>query len=321
MKLICAYLVCLIHIEPFNITVLPANQVELMNMIVQQYLCRIAVPFCFITSGFLFFRKTEAGNISNGRIKNYCFRNLRLLGLWIMLLFVGDHDHLWYLSAVVFATLVLSFLINKGVSIWKITLFALFTYFIGMLFGGSYSVVAEYLKSFRLFSLMADGFGLLFSSARNGLFFGMIYVLIGAIFATKRIVINIKTAIIGFVISMILLFFELYYLHSAFNLKSGEMYIFLLPASFFLFYIVSHIRLNDKPIYSKIKALGILVFFMHKFVGHFAEIVFAGFNRIFSWNVYAFYSIAIMIVTTILAVTIIKLSEKTGYKWLKYLYS
>ena len=59
-KFICAILVVTIHVKPFG-----ANGSEVftfLNLFLKQYIARIAVPFFFITSGFLLFRKTNHDN-------------------------------------------------------------------------------------------------------------------------------------------------------------------------------------------------------------------------------------------------------------------
>lgn len=64
-KFICAFLVCIIHIPPFKIDLFGFNN---FNFWLQNYLCRIAVPFYFTASGFLLFRKTEFNSCHNRKI-------------------------------------------------------------------------------------------------------------------------------------------------------------------------------------------------------------------------------------------------------------
>ena len=72
-KFICAFLVCVIHIPPFQTDLFGLNH---LNFWLQNYLCRIAVPFYFTASGFLLFRKTEFNNLNQNRIKKYCAKIL-----------------------------------------------------------------------------------------------------------------------------------------------------------------------------------------------------------------------------------------------------
>ena len=53
-KLICAFLVCLLHIKPF---VDAPPQIDRFNFWLQNFPGRIAVPFYFVSSGFLLYKK------------------------------------------------------------------------------------------------------------------------------------------------------------------------------------------------------------------------------------------------------------------------
>ena len=85
-KLLCAFLIIVLHIKPFHTDYLGFDH---LNYWIQNCVCRIAVPFYFTASGFLLFRKMDFSNIDNNRIKSYCFKILRLLGTWTFLLFIG----------------------------------------------------------------------------------------------------------------------------------------------------------------------------------------------------------------------------------------
>ena len=85
-KFICAIMICIMHVQPFSSDVSGFTK---LNFWIQNFPCRIAVPFYFTASGFLLFRKTDFNNLNTDRIKNYSFKILRLLGTWTFLLFVG----------------------------------------------------------------------------------------------------------------------------------------------------------------------------------------------------------------------------------------
>lgn len=134
-KFICAFLVCIIHISP-----LPTESLLYSNYInfgLQQYICRIAVPFYFMASGFFLFRKIDLTNIDTNRIQKYCFKALRLLGTWTLLLVVGRTGHLWYLGALVVAVVLISVLLKYHIKFKYIALLSILLYIIGLL-GDSY---------------------------------------------------------------------------------------------------------------------------------------------------------------------------------------
>ena len=96
-KFLCAILVVAIHIPPLS-SFSDNVYADHLNYGICQYLARIAVPFYFAAAGFLFFRKLDIHNFNAGIFKKYIFKNLRLLGLWTVLLFDGSTGHLWYIG-------------------------------------------------------------------------------------------------------------------------------------------------------------------------------------------------------------------------------
>ena len=52
-KFICAFMVCMIHVPPFQTSVFGLDR---LNFYLMQGVCRIAVPYFFVSSGFLLFR-------------------------------------------------------------------------------------------------------------------------------------------------------------------------------------------------------------------------------------------------------------------------
>lgn len=283
-------------------------------------MCRIAVPFYFAASGFLLFRKTDFNNLNQSRIKNYCFKILRLLGTWTFLLFVGGSGQLWYLGALVLAVIILSTLIKKEIPMRWIVLISVILFCIGLL-GDSYYGFIEPLKSFFIPKLFIVGYDTVFSTTRNGVFFGLIFVLIGALFAQKRIVINNIFAVVGLIVSFILMFLEVYLLKCYSNPKGYDMVFSLLPVIFFLFYLASHIKLKNRPIYGRLRVIGMLIFFTHLFVNYFVGVGIKIFNNIIGINLTAFQFIITILFTTMLAVIIERLSKTNRFYWLKYLFS
>ena len=319
-KFICAYFVCVIHIQPFNVELLGIDKLSYLNFGLQQYLCRIAVPFYFTASGFLLFRKTEFNNLNQNRIKKYCFKILRLLGTWTFLLFVGGSVQLWYLGALVLAVIILSVLIKKETPMRWIVLISFILFFIGLL-GDSYYGFIEPLKQFLIPKIFLVGYETVFSTTRNGVFFGLIFVLLGALFAQKRIVINNVFAVVGLFISLLIMLIEVYLLKQYSHPKDYNMYLSLLPVLFFLFYIVSHIKIKNRPIYQSLRIIGMIVFFTHLFVNYFVGLAIEIANNKTGLNLTVFQFIITLSFTTILAILIERLSKTNRFQWLKYLFS
>ena len=135
-KFLCSYLVCMIHIKP--IVGIDGNIIGYFNYAAQNGFSRIAVPFFFSASGFLLFRKIELNTINTDRIKNYCYKMLILLGLWTVLLFIGNQVQLWYLGGSVIAVALLTVFLRRGYSFVKIGCLTGAIFVLGLLFD-SYS--------------------------------------------------------------------------------------------------------------------------------------------------------------------------------------
>lgn len=70
-KFICAFLICIIHIQLFDLEAIDNNLLSYLNFGLKHCLCRIAVPFYFTASGFFLFRKMDFHSLNEDRIKGY----------------------------------------------------------------------------------------------------------------------------------------------------------------------------------------------------------------------------------------------------------
>ena len=159
--------------------------VRMFNVIISP----IAVPIFFAISGFLFFRKKR-------NIRVFIYRILKLYIVWTIIylpltvwvyynsnlknqyviidfmkkmLFDGTYYHLWYLPSLCFAIFIV-FLLDKIINNNGMLLLGTILYTIGVLVE-TYSIMFPefFWKTYRE----------IFFTTRNGLFFGMIFVIIG----------------------------------------------------------------------------------------------------------------------------------------------
>lgn len=205
-KFICAILVVAIHIKPFG----DNADFRFLNYGIQNYLARIAVPFFFVTSGFLLYRKTSFENFSIERPLKYTLKLFRLYIIWSLIylplniktyisggkgvihslleyvrnfIFTGSYTQLWYLNATIFAVILITILLKRQISPKKIILCAAVFYFLG-LFAQSYFGVIEPLRSLMPnFWNILKLFSKIIVTTRNGLFEGFLFVGIGMFFA------------------------------------------------------------------------------------------------------------------------------------------
>lgn len=248
LRLAAAILVIAIHTSPL------ADFSETGDFILTRVLARIAVPFFFITSGYFllsryhdsdrkfrhFLKKT--GWIYGASILLYLPLNFRngyfsqsqlLPELLKDLIFDGTMYHLWYLPASMLGMLIAWKLVEK-LDFSKGLVMALLLYLIG-LFGDSYYVVVEKLPLLKAFY---DRLFELFDYTRNGLFFAPVFLMLGGFIADERRKLSSVEAGVGFLISLGLLLAEALILHRHGFQRHDSMYVFLLPAMYFLFHLV-----------------------------------------------------------------------------------
>lgn len=248
LRLAAAILVIAIHTSPL------ADFNETGDFILTRVLARIAVPFFFITSGYFllsryhdsdrklrhFLKKT--GWIYGASILLYLPLNFRngyfsqsqlLPELLKDLIFDGTMYHLWYLPASMLGMLIAWKLVEK-LDFSKGLVMALLLYLVG-LFGDSYYVVVEKLPLLKAFY---DRLFELFDYTRNGLFFAPVFLILGGFIADERRKLSSVEAGVGFLISLGLLLAEALILHRHGFQRHDSMYVFLLPAMYFLFHLV-----------------------------------------------------------------------------------
>jgi hypothetical protein len=116
---------------------------------------------------------------------------------------------------------------------------------------------------------------------------------------------------------MALFFVEAFCVHYFNWSLEVDMYIFLVPTVFFLFYITTHIELNHNPIYKHFRELGILIFYCHMFIYPFIEkgLLLLGIKNSLLRDC------GTVVVTIIVSEIIMKLSSNPKYIWIKTIYN
>lgn len=317
-KFLCSLLIFAIHIDLFSEGTSAFG--DSANFWSSQYLCRIAVPFFFVSSGFFLFKKMPLYDLNTDIIKNYCFKILRLLGIWCVLLVLGGIDHLWYLGASVIAIILLSLFLHFGIKFRYICITACLLYIIGLL-GDSYFGIIEPLGKISIFKYIFKAYNFVFSTTRNGVFMGFIFMLMGAAFSRCKINIKPLISFLGFIASMFLLFVEVFLLESGGIPRNYNMYICLIPAVFFLFSFAYTLRLKDRPIYKHLRTIGVLVYFSHILFGELVFKALQGVSSVLGFNPVPFHFLFTLAATLIFAIFINWLSSKEKFKWLCWLWS
>ncbi len=343
-KFICAIMVVMIHIAPFGS---PGETIIIshLNYFVQNYLTRVAVPFFFVCSGFFLYKKTSLAAFSTEPTKKYAMRLFKLYVIWTLIyfplsfkaylrnekdilhavsgyvrscIFQGSYTQLWYFPAIIFAVLLTSFLLYKKLSPKKITIAALILYLIGLLAQSWFGLIEPLRDAAPQIWSLLKNIQQVIGTTRDGLFDGFIFVGFGMLFAFYDFSISKKKALIAFIISMVLMLFEVYLLEYFDFARAHDMYLFLLPATFFGFSFISQVKLPDHPIYKKLRMLSSLIFYSHLRVSvAVGKLKFT--NEPLSKTRLLF--IITLITTIVFSLIVIKLSDTSKFKWLKKFYT
>lgn len=322
LKFLCSFLVCMIHIAPIQGIELKYS--GYINYILQHGICRIAVPFFFCASGFLLFNKIDIKHIDTNRIKTYSFKNLRLLGLWITLLFLGSTVQLWYLGGVVIATVLSFFILRKSKSIKRLLVVGLCLYIIGLLFDSYSGFVIAFSNKLSI-NIISDMVHFLNNDLsrtfRLGYFSSLLFFALGIWFSKQQKSINTFVSWIGLLGSIVFVTIEALFVKHYSSPLDHNMYFSLVPATIFLFNIAKDIKLNDSCMFKKIRVLGVLIFFLHLFVSAILDLLFSLLKTNFGLNLLFLNLLLTIIITTLIAMFIMKMTNKKRYNWLKYLYA
>ena len=277
MKFIAAMLVVAGHVRPF------LSYSLTLDVFVIHVLARVTIQFFFMAAGFLLFRKIEfplRGNKKNDQIIfQYCKRVLTLFVIWMGIYtsvalayfisqlgfnyygfylfyrFLQESSHLWYLSALVVAVLLVYWALHH-ITFKSALILGVILYLIG-LFGDAYYGIAGNLGiGFAVKLYLA-----LFNTSRNGVFFGFFFVAMGAYFAKSGF--RIKRPFPGFIICMVLLTAEVFMLRAYSNPLNYNLLFFALPASVYLFSGILELQLKERKIYYWLRDGSLIVYLVH----------------------------------------------------------
>ncbi|WP_419873524.1 acyltransferase family protein [Candidatus Pristimantibacillus sp. PTI5] len=219
-------------------------------------LTRIAVPLFFMSTGFFFFRKLS-GDPSKDHsaflayikkitvlygiaillylplnvYKGYFSESFTPLALLKDLIFNGTFYHLWYLPALIIG-LGLTYAMYRKMSLPKLLMIGVCLYSIGLLGDSYYGLTVRAAGLHQLYESMF----LVFDYTRNGIFYAPIYIMLGA-YAAKRPAPAIKPKGNAslFFLGLVLMLAEGILLKAAEYPRHDSMYVFALPAAYFLF--------------------------------------------------------------------------------------
>ncbi len=309
-------------------------------------ICRIAVPFFFVTSSYFLFRGMKKSPEPHMRVFNYCKRLFILYSVWFLLngvyvavfklgfpnnmslksfiilirdIILGNgFPASWFLMACIIDAILLFFACktDKGKNRLAIGI-AVFCYIICLLMTYYNFLTGEHLN--KIFDLINHYWGTFYISFP----FALIFFVIGKIIAEheESINISVKKALIIFTFLFILTaaeIFLLFYTTTDYMPKSGTTCMMLPLLSASLLILCLKIPLEYKPIYTIFRKTSTIIYCSH---GSIMILL----NKYISANydIHSIYKCTILFFSTLLicgviSFIIIKLSQK--YNFLKYLY-
>lgn len=329
-KYVSALLVVCIHTYPLY-DLSPAA-----NTFLIQAICRFAVPFFFVVSGFLFFSKIDpaAGMcdaLNLGMLKHYLRRLALLYGAWSVIylpytfllwrgdgfsltfllrwifdcFFNGSYYHLWFLPALMLGTLIV-YVLYTNVSLRRGMLVTAILYAIGMGMNVYGSVLAQIPFVASLYQLYMS----VFTTARNGIFFAPVFLYVGIYLKAYPNVYDKKEYALG-----IASFYGALLLEEGLAYACGvlqdltSMYLMLVPFTYFLVGALLQVQRTPSYLCRFLRQSSLLIYVSH--------ILFAmPLLALFPDHHLLVYG-AVIVCAQLLAVVIIALSNR--FSWLKVL--
>ncbi|MCI9362025.1 MAG: acyltransferase [Hungatella sp.] len=305
------------------------------RLLICSWLSNLAVPGFFIMAGFFLFRKIENGRTDRDKkiVWGYCWRIFKLTLIWSAIYlpvdiygwYYSDSDasmlewiwyyiksfflshtivQLWFLPALIVACLLVWFLYSKKMKIWQILVAG------GVLFG------IYCFESNHYFGLQLPGMAILqlyykyFYTMRNGLFYGTFYVALGLWFAKTEKRMSFRTAALGFVGCLALMFLEVIHYH---NLNCVFM---AAPAAFFMISAAFAVKWKNRKLYPRLRGMSQWVYLSQYYFMFLFSL--ATQPYLVSWTKKEI-TIAVMGPMILFSAVMVWLSEKKGFGWLRKL--
>lgn len=268
-KIISAILIIAVHTYPFG------SINENFDFVFTHVLCRIAVPFFLMVTGYFVLPKAIENkktliNYTIKILKIYAicillylpvgiyagkFKKIGILGILKAIFIDGTFYHLWYFPALVLG-IWLTYLIIKKIN-GKKALFVLIPLFIIGLFGDSYYGISE---KFAIIKMIYSMIFKVFEYTRNGNFFVPIFLYFGYMLKNDPLKLNQKQNYILLLGSIILMIVEGVILHHFELQRHDSMYIMLLPTMLLLFNIIMQ---NKNENNKMLRNISTVIYIMH----------------------------------------------------------
>lgn len=338
-KLLCAVLIVCIHTAPLESLSTRANSL-LVNCF-----CRVAVPFFFVSSGFLVFKKVQIGqNFGFSPIWKYVKKILWLYLFWSAvyfpftaariyrnrgtgaalsifldwlknMVFSAGYGFLWYLPATAAAVLAVGFLLKKRVSINAVLAIGFCLYLVGLCGQSYFGLVRQIPHSPELSAAVKSVYDFI-GTTRNGIFEGFVFIALGAKLSQKENFGTLKKSAAGLALSLILLCGEFALVSKMRWRLEFDMYLMLLPCAWFMLKTALCFRPNlPEKLLRLCRPYSSLIYFTHMlFIDGYCLFTRAEYTD--SFLMFAIGLLPALLVST----AVILLSGKKHFSFLKKIY-
>ncbi len=342
-KFIMAILVVTLHAHPLQ------EWSYNLNYAMTNGVTRIAVPYFFIASGFLLFRKTTLYDFDRARIKRYLIHIFRLYMVWTAIylpiilwmavhhakgatygilvairntVMAGSYFQLWFLQALLVAVIILALLLYWHVSLRNIFWLTFMGYVVALIGEPYYCVFAYFFPDGSFGYEVAKGLKKVFVTPRNGICFGALFVFVGAYLSQRNCHIPLSRLKIYMACGFVLLLAEVMGTSFSGITQHGYMhdcYFMLLPLTICIFLYSKAVELPDLPIWSYLRKQSMFIFYIHTWWLFLAN-AFLGSGKHAIVNLGSFGVYLVVLVLSILSShVIIVLSRKPRFAFLRYL--
>ena len=279
-KFIFSILVIALHCGPFE-----SVNAE-VNYYFTQCVTRIAVPFFFVCNGFFAFAPDK---IVGGGVTKQCKKLIRMYCVWTIIYLPGfvssyatlkeaamafvlghGYAHLWYLAAAAVAIFLFHIVKTRCKSWEKIFVLAGTLYLIGLSYDSYYAVFRRLpLWNVPIIHTAVRYFLIQIQTTRDGVFFGFLFVAIGAYIAENKQKINKYICAKGLIISAGFAIVEVVavrLLRWQRRTDAVDLYVFLIPAVFFLFGYLLHLSCKSKISSTNLRKESTIIYLVHIWV-------------------------------------------------------
>ena len=335
-KFVCAILIIILHTAPFS------SYSRALTFGLRNIVTVIAVPFFFMTSGFLAFKKLDA--LDTAKQKTYMAGYLKRLAVMYLIwsgvyfgfvvvkwvrrgftvysvleyikdfFFEGSYSTIWFLPAL-FTAVLLVYLLRRKLSYGAIFAVSCAVY-IFTLGGSSYYGLVTQVPVIRW---VYDLYYSFFDSIKNGVCFGMIFVSMGAMLSRNedrvmadRSVGKAMVPVVAF--GMLLAVEEFLVAYLNWNMRGVDTVMALVPFTYFFarFVLILDLDIKDS-VCARLRKYSILMFLCQRIPLSVIDLFMA--DTVFATNS-AVHFIAVLSATMLISFGILRGSEK--YKPMRY---